>query len=223
MRDLDLFLGESGPTRPDQLEALAAAAARASYVQCYRLHTGDATYGSGTIPRWDGGEDAFGRRHSGDTWTKLAKAISELEATPWEYCNLQFAQSSRIPTPPQLCGEAAKDRWRAVKVAGDKSVQQQLTVDQHQLQVESIILQAAGWTIERAGHYVLANCIQFDISPLFAYCTAFAKEWEEVWQPLEDTAAVQYLYQSSSYNRVWGVLLPQRLLSRVDHWVAEMA
>ena len=206
---------EQEPVTETPLSSAVAHAAdlvRSIYINCRRRYTKSSNYGSGRIERWDGGTDSFGTTRQ-PIWPSVAVHLLELGAHPMEYIEAQFTDrgNRHVPQPNQLRSEKCVSRWRSVNSNTD-SILFGLQADQTKISSEVFPLtHTLKWDYPRALRYVLLNEKMIPASPLYRYCLAEKEGLADIAARFHDRALVQYAFQSTQHDQIWGDFIPEVL------------
>lgn len=197
---------------PESGASAYATEVRQAYIMVRRLFTNDSGYGSRPIPKWDGGEDAYGRRHK-PVWPRIAAKLLGLSADPYEYCIAQYrAPRARPTTPNMLLSEQAEQAWRLATAEAEPLAAQELSQESVRYSASLLpLMRNLGWVYPRAARYVLGSN-QHSLSPLFRYCQAAAEGLSDVLVGVERAALLQYLRRPAAYDVAWSGFLPKPLV-----------
>lgn len=191
------------------LERLSATV-REAYCLSRRELTQDDSYGTSPIPKWDGGTNSFGTRHS-PVWPKIAAVILEHQADPLRYVRAQFYSCfrSQPPRPNQLYGEEALENWKQFELNARTALEIRIKSDYNQLQVHTLpFVKNLNWSTDNALGYVLRDSA-VPISPIVRYCEAVAINLDCVIQHYEQPALAQYVFQIADYDKLLGAKIPE--------------
>lgn len=184
---------------------------RSIYCICYREATGRKDYGTGRMPRWDGGEDAGGTRHK-PVWPKIASTIIECEADPFSYIRAQFVGVRRAdqPKPNQMHSPLAVSRWQQYQYQAKEALRRSVESDLNQIRTHVLPFTVnLKWETTKALDYVLRDS-KCGASPLVRYIVA-VRESLPIASAFRERALLQYMFQMADYDETLGDQIPQEL------------
>ena len=136
-------------------------------------------YGTGRIPKWDGGTDSVGRRHK-PIWPKVAKYLASKDGVDIPtFMAAQFVDG-RLRKPTELYAASAWKRYEEYIAASAALVAQKLKGDTIRFKqaVADAAFHTSGEDKKTLWYLALSNPLA-QLSPLFRYCVAISLNWFE--------------------------------------------
>lgn len=187
-----------------------------SFVHGHRAKAGS-RFVSG--PRWDGGEDAMGRKFK-SVWVAAAKKLIEASKhTDVEHFVIAQFRMWKADTPPKpniLTGEQAfktYEKFKAQCIPKLHAAFEAQKTQWEQAVFKRMFLYNEPW--HQAAAFVLMDRT-VGLSALYRYCMAYSKtkgehsdRFKKIAQYWERDAEEQYKLDSNQYDAVWHDFIPQ--------------
>jgi hypothetical protein len=195
---------------------------RTAYILAYRAHFlarhgVPSQFGSGPMPRWDGGEAADGRTYQ-PIWYRIARVALEHEVAPDDLIAGAFHNwdAKDPPWPTNLIGaEAIAYAVRHPGIAVDDT-RRALEVQKDIWRIRIFLyMEDRGCDFAAAARACLRNR-RLELSSIFRYCMAVDGGDAETAALFEAGALNQYLFNRRAYDQGWGELIPAALRSAAD-------
>lgn len=229
MSNVPATITTSNVSPRERLEALALRI-RSLYILAHRDYTERRTkvksnYGSGPLPKWDGGIDSSGRRYHRPIWEELACFALDHEVDPEILVFSTFDKfmndgSPQPPLPPYLSGPEALIRINKHRDLYRQKVADALNMQNDTMRVQYNLLVASGFD-ERTSFRAVLSDRSYELSALYRYCMAFRGDQHDLADSFYEAAFTQYLYKQVLYDVLWGDLIPPPMKREGDAFRAD--
>lgn len=170
-------------------------------------------------PRWDGGEDDYGREHR-PVWPKIVRTAVEAEIDVYDLIAAQFNVASLVspPQPGQCHGPQAVANVNRSGEMSKHMLLGELSSYRDRL-IVSVGLRLrgsaeAGPTVDRVNeiHREVVVDPTVEIDPVFRYCEANRLGVGHRLSPaMKASALLAYMSRRKAYDAVWGSFIPEKL------------
>jgi len=205
----------------DPIEEFAARV-REAYVSRRRalvstLEGVPSTYGMQRMPKWDGGEDSSGRRHT-SIWVRIALMLLEANCFDAEgYVN--FVMEGGVLVEPNWLLSRQRLRNYMINLVGTKSQRQReyaAELEQFVAAVNTTRCWFPDKTDQELWEHVLLSQPRWHLSALFCYATALSFGARYIADIYEDLALKQFMQDPNGYVTGWGEQLPEEIVQRAE-------
>lgn len=174
--------------------------------------------GKALNPRWDGGEDAYGREHR-PVWPLIVKTAVGAKIELFDLIAAQFNASTlgARPTPDKCHGPKAL-RNVEVSLSAAKHTLKGLLIHYQDKFLVSVGMRIRGkMTVDEINDLTLRTVVDMtaDLDPLYRYCEAFRLGVEDGLRPdVRLVALAIYMNKQAAYDAVWQGFIPRELSRR---------
>ena len=193
---------------------------RELYTKAYRLFRElrgvKCTYGDRVIPQWDGGVDAYGRRHKA-IWPKIADVSCRGNVDPHELVRSVFARHTGVnpPTPNMMLSAAVIEEARTAMTLRREEIRSVLPEHVKTFEAAMYTLQVVlGIPPSLKAAAAVLGDPTVTLPPIFRYCMAEKLGIRTVQDQYEDAALFELVFMFKEYKAAWGDFIPKGLLAK---------